>query len=191
MGGKEARARLVAQLQLAYSGELGAGFAYRGHWRSLRDPDERARVRQIEEEEWHHRDLVGDMLKGLGAGPRPFREAVFWIIGRCWCGLLGLVPPMYGAGRLSDATSRSTRTRPLRRACGRVDYRLPADHGRVEWDHELYFRAKATAIRWPDSFASGTLPPREAIRAAFTIEPESAGPMDLASSLAFRSSRSR
>ena len=27
-----------------YSGELGAGHAYRGHWRSLRDPEERAYI---------------------------------------------------------------------------------------------------------------------------------------------------
>src|SRR5262245_60730717 len=98
-----ARLKLVAQLQLAYSGELGAGFAYRGHWRSLRDPEERTRVRQIEEEEWHHRKLVGDMLADLGAGPRPLREAVFWTIGRTLgflCHVSGWFLPMYGAGRL-------------------------------------------------------------------------------------------
>jgi hypothetical protein len=30
---------LVAQLQLAHAGELAAGYAYRGHWRSARDPE--------------------------------------------------------------------------------------------------------------------------------------------------------
>ena len=49
------RARLVAILQLAYSGELAAGYAYRGHARAVSDSDQRERIRKIEDEEWHHR----------------------------------------------------------------------------------------------------------------------------------------
>jgi demethoxyubiquinone hydroxylase (CLK1/Coq7/Cat5 family) len=41
---------LVAILRAAYSGELAAGLAYRGHWRSLRDPEARGRIREIEDE---------------------------------------------------------------------------------------------------------------------------------------------
>jgi demethoxyubiquinone hydroxylase (CLK1/Coq7/Cat5 family) len=48
-------AKLVEILQLAYSGELAAAYAYNGHWHSLVDPAERARVKTIEEEELHHR----------------------------------------------------------------------------------------------------------------------------------------
>ncbi len=59
------RAKLINILQLAYSGELAAAYAYRGHWHSLTDPDERAQVKTIEDEEWHHRKLVGEMLKVL------------------------------------------------------------------------------------------------------------------------------
>ena len=36
---------LAAILRLAYSGELAAALAYRGHWKSVRDPDERESVR--------------------------------------------------------------------------------------------------------------------------------------------------
>jgi hypothetical protein len=36
---------------LAYSGELAAGLAYRGHWRSVRDAAERERIQTIEAEE--------------------------------------------------------------------------------------------------------------------------------------------
>jgi hypothetical protein len=35
------RAQLITVLQLAYSGELAAGYAYRGHWHSVRDSEER------------------------------------------------------------------------------------------------------------------------------------------------------
>jgi demethoxyubiquinone hydroxylase (CLK1/Coq7/Cat5 family) len=41
------RSRLIQILQLAYSGELAAGYAYRGHARSVSDASERDRIRQI------------------------------------------------------------------------------------------------------------------------------------------------
>ncbi len=94
---------LVAQLQLAHAGELAAGYAYRGHWRSVRDPEERERIHKIEDEEWHHRRLVAGILRDLGAKPRPVREAVFWTIGRTLgtlCHAAGWFLPMYAAGRL-------------------------------------------------------------------------------------------
>ena len=63
------RDSLVHLLQLAYSGELAAAYAYRGHWKSVRNSDERDRIRAIEEEEWHHRKLVGEIIQKLGARP--------------------------------------------------------------------------------------------------------------------------
>src|SRR4030095_11587694 len=95
--------QLVYILQLAYSGELAACYAYRGHWHSLSDKDERAQVKLIEEEEWHHRKLVGEMLQSLGATPDERRELRATIVGRMLgllCHLSGWLAPMYGAGRL-------------------------------------------------------------------------------------------
>ena len=76
------RAQLITTLQMAYSGELAAGFAYRGHWHSVRDSEERTRIKQIEDEEWHHRKLVGEMLTSLGAGPNKVREIRATVVGR-------------------------------------------------------------------------------------------------------------
>ena len=73
---------LIALLQLAYSAEQAAAYAYRGHWHSVVDQDERARIKQIEDEEWHHRQLVGEMLAKLGAEPSRQRELRSWLIGR-------------------------------------------------------------------------------------------------------------
>src|SRR5262245_37558325 len=73
---------LVALLRLAYSGGLAAAHAYRGHWRSVRDPEERRTIERIEREEWHHRELVGDMLAKLGARPSRSRELRAAVIGR-------------------------------------------------------------------------------------------------------------
>src|SRR5262245_39798251 len=96
------RSDLIQILQLAYSGELAAAYAYRGHARSVADPAEQARIRQIEDEEWHHRELVGGLLSSLGAAPDPRRERRASRIGRTLgflCHVAGWFVPMYGAGR--------------------------------------------------------------------------------------------
>src|SRR5258708_35783583 len=75
-GMQDVRGLLVRQLRGAYSGELAAAFAYRGHWRSGRDDGERERIRTIEAEEGPHRDLGGRMLHQLGAQPDATRELI-------------------------------------------------------------------------------------------------------------------
>ncbi|HVF20777.1 MAG TPA: demethoxyubiquinone hydroxylase family protein [Mycobacteriales bacterium] len=97
------RARLVRVLQDAHAGELAAAYAYQGHRKSLRRPEERAELRRIEDAEWHHRALVGAMLAELGSGPRRRREQLMHVIGRfsgALCFVGGWFGPMYAAGRL-------------------------------------------------------------------------------------------
>ena len=168
-----ARESLIAILRLAYSGERAAGYAYRGHWHSVRDPDERDRIRTIEEEEWHHRRLVGEMLLALGARPGRIRELRALVVGRVLgllCHAAGWFAPMYGAGRLERRNvGEYEDAARWARACGHeelVDCLLGM--AEVEWDHEAYFRERVLAhplerlIRvWEP------LPPRESIRAAF------------------------
>src|SRR6185503_6830672 len=111
--GVEARRALVALLQLAFSGELAAAHAYRGHARAVRDPEERRRIEEIEREEWHHRELVGRMLAELGSGPDPSRERRAAVIGRvlgALCHVGGWLAPMYGAGRLESRNVREYET---------------------------------------------------------------------------------
>jgi demethoxyubiquinone hydroxylase (CLK1/Coq7/Cat5 family) len=170
----DARANLIRQLQNAYSGELAAAFAYRGHWHSVSHPGERAHIHQIEAEEWHHRDLVGGLLRDLGARPRRMREAVFYVIGRVlgvMCHLSGWFAPMYGAGRLErhniveyeDAAQ-------FAQACGREDFiDCLLTMAEVEWEHELYFRSKVMGhrlLRWIKVWDPA--PPKETIRAKFS-----------------------
>ena len=68
------RRRLIAILQLAYSGERAAAYAYNGHWKAVGELEDKARIRKIEDEEWHHRRLVGGMLAALEAAPNRWRE---------------------------------------------------------------------------------------------------------------------
>ena len=140
---------LIRILQNAYSGEIAAAFAYRGHWKSLKESAEKTEIKKIEAEEWHHRERVGRWLETLGAKPRAFREKVFWTIGRtlgATCFLSGWFMPMYFAGRLESGNI--------------VEYREAAgfakelgmnecvedllDMARVEAEHEAFFRQTIT-----------------------------------------------
>jgi rubrerythrin len=172
VGRAKDRARLVALLQLAYSGERAAAYAYRGHWHSVRDPEERARIHQIEDEEWHHRKLVGGMLADLGATPSRVRELRALLVGRTLgllCHVSGWLAPMYGAGRLESRNIGEYETAArFAEACGRVDLiNCLLTMAEVEWDHERYFRAKVLSHPWSRYLRLWPPPPpRELIRAA-------------------------
>ena len=171
---EEHRRRLIRQLQGACSGELAAGYAYRGHWKSLRPGPARDRIREIEAEEWHHRQLVIGLLRELGAGPRPLREAVFWLIGKSigiFCHVGGWFAPMYGAGRLEryniveyeDAAEYAF----LSGRTEMVDCLLTM--AEVEWEHEHFFRHQVLShpmLRILKLW--GEPPPKESIRARYT-----------------------
>ena len=161
---------LIRTLQNAYSGELAAGFAYRGHWQSVSDPEERARIHQIEDEEWHHRQLVGGMLRDLGSGPRRLREAVFFTIGRVLgaaCHVSGWFLPMYGAGRLErrNIVEYEDAAR-YARACGHEELiECLLGMAEVEWEHEHYFRGRVVGHRLLRLFRLwDAAPPKETIR---------------------------
>jgi rubrerythrin len=168
--------KLISLLQLAYSGEKAAGYAYRGHWKSVTIPEERERIATIEEEEWHHRRLVGKILEELGSGPDPMREMRAAIIGRTLgllCHVSGWFSPMYGAGRLESRNIREYETAArFAFRCGRSEYvDCLLTMAEVEWEHEHYFRLKVLSHRlgrllpiWPEP------PPKSAIRESFRQE---------------------
>jgi rubrerythrin len=170
------RAQLIAILQLAYSGELAAGYAYRGHWHSVSDPEERRSIKKIEDEEWHHRKLVGEMLESLGAGPNKVREVRATVVGRVLgvlCHVSGWFAPMYGAGKLESRNIVEYETAARHAlACGRddlIDCLLTM--AEVEWEHEKYFRSCVLRHRWSRRVSVWPEPPpKEAIRASFQTE---------------------
>ena len=169
----EAKLRFIEILQQAYSGERAAAYAYRGHWRSLRDADDRSRVRTIEEEELHHRHLVGEMLRQLGARPSAFREVRALLVGRILgllCYISGWFAPMYAAGRLESHNIREYEEAARRaRDCGREDF-LPCllAMAVVEWEHERYFRSKVLTHPWARYIPLWEAPPpKEKIHAAY------------------------
>ncbi|HLA94389.1 MAG TPA: ferritin-like domain-containing protein [Pyrinomonadaceae bacterium] len=147
-----AKANLIRILQNAYSGEIAAAYAYRGHWRSLKESPEKVRIKDIEAEEWDHRRRVGDWLEKLGAKPRKTREKVFWTIGRTLgltCYVSGWFMPMYFAGRLESQNSAEYEEAAVfakeleMHDCARD----LLDMARVELEHEIFFRETVTGHR--------------------------------------------
>jgi rubrerythrin len=167
------RDALIALLRLAYSGELAAAHAYRGHWGSLSDIHDREAIRAIEEDEWHHRRLVGEMLRSLGSAPARLREARAFLIGHALgvlCHVSGWLAPMYGAGKLERRNIREYEVAAHHaEECGRsdlVDCLLTM--AEVEWEHEAFFRRKVLSHRWSARLRLWPQPPpKESIRAAF------------------------
>jgi hypothetical protein len=138
------RQQLICILQNAYSGEWAAAYAYRGHWKSLNNPVERERIRQIENEEWVHREKVGLMLESLKAAPVKIREIKMWIIGRSVgvaCHLIGWFLPMYFAGRLESGNADEYRSAALHAGhLGLSEFEAELlVMARVEREHEAYF----------------------------------------------------
>ena len=136
---------LIRILQNAYSGEIAAAFAYRGHWKSLKESPEKLRIREIEAEEWDHRRRVGEWLETLGAKPRPMREKFFWTIGRIIglaCYVSGWFMPMYFAGRLESRNSVEYEDAAAFAKGLEMDECVEdlLDMARVEVEHELFFR---------------------------------------------------
>jgi len=142
----ESREKLIAILQSAYSGELAAAYAYRGHWQSVSAADEREAIRRIEEDELRHRSLVGEMLGALDSGPKQRREIRATVIGRTLqflCHVTGLLAPMYGAGKLESRNIREYETAArYANYCGASEmFDCLLEMAEVEWDHEHYFRS--------------------------------------------------
>jgi rubrerythrin len=169
-GQRASKEKLIQILQLAYSGERAAGYAYRGHWKSVSDLDERQRIKQIEDEEWHHRRLVGEMLAKLGAEPNRWRELRATVIGRTLgflCHLSGWLLPMYGAGKLESRNIVEYETAARHaHGCGREEFiDCLLTMAEVEWEHEYYFRRKVLQHRWAQLFSIWPEPPaKETIR---------------------------
>ena len=74
--------KLVKLLQLAYSAEKAAAFAYIGHAGAVKNPDEKAAIKQIELDEWRHRETVLSIMRRHEISPSRYYELKYHIVGR-------------------------------------------------------------------------------------------------------------
>lgn len=147
------RKELIHILQMAYSGELAAAFAYAGHWRSLRDTQQKSDIRKIEDDEWKHRTMVGLMLEELHGKPQIWRETMMACIGITafvGCFISGWFLPMYFAGRLeNDNTKEYFNAAHHAQQLGleRMQEDL-LELSEVELGHEAFFRNIVQGHMW-------------------------------------------
>ncbi|MDZ4834653.1 MAG: ferritin-like domain-containing protein [Candidatus Melainabacteria bacterium] len=138
---------------MAYSGELAAAFAYAGHWRSLSDPQQKADIRKIENDEWKHRAMVGEMLAQLNGKPQLLREIMMACIGInafFGCFMTGWFLPMYFAGRLENDNTKEYFT-AANHAAHLGLQRMQTDLlelSEVELQHEAFFRQIVQGHAW-------------------------------------------
>lgn len=97
--------KLVKLLRLAYSAEKAAAFAYVGHAGSLRDPVQKLAIRQIELDEWGHREAVLAIMRKYNISISSYNEIKYHVVGRMIslsCYVIGWFMPYYFAGRLES-----------------------------------------------------------------------------------------
>jgi len=139
--------QLVDLLKRAYSAEKAAAFAYQGHAASVRNPEEKAAIRQIEIDEWNHRREVLEIMNHYSILPSKYYEFRFHVIGKTIsfsCYIIGWFMPFYFAGRLeSGNVCEYFRMKQYFNSLGIRDYdQLLYDMGIKEKEHEIYFLEK-------------------------------------------------
>jgi demethoxyubiquinone hydroxylase (CLK1/Coq7/Cat5 family) len=154
----QARERLIAMLRSAYSGELAAAIAYRGHRHALSRDDERAAIRKIEDDEWRHRRGVGELLAQLGSKPQRAREVLMACIGGAValsCHLGSWILPMYFAGRLEHSNIHEyVDGASYARALGLPEFEAALlEMGESEREHEAFFLRTVAPHRWTPALA--------------------------------------
>jgi len=138
---------LVDLLQMAYSAEKAAAFAYIGHAKSVKNTDEKKAIKQIEIDEWNHRAEVLSIMELHGIKPSMYYEVKFHIIGRiisASCYLIGWFMPFYFAGRLeSGNVCEYFRMKSFFNEIGITQHdKILYEMGIKEKEHEVYFYEK-------------------------------------------------
>ncbi|MEZ6008634.1 MAG: ferritin-like domain-containing protein [Planctomycetota bacterium] len=134
---------------LAYSGELGAAWAYIGHRKSLPPGPERQAIWQILKDEVRHRKVLLALMRRYGEEPDARAEAKLRGVGRFIafiCHVGGWFVPMLGAARLeaSNIVEYEILARLAWWAGEPDDVPTHLHLGEVEWDHESVLRGFAS-----------------------------------------------
>lgn len=138
---------LIDLLQKAYSAEKAAAFAYQGHAGSVKNPDEKAAIRQIEMDEWNHRKEVLAIMRQYNIPISKRYEFRFHIIGKIIsfsCHVIGWFMPFYFAGRLeSGNVCEYFRMIQYFHELGILEHNhILYEMGIKEKEHEIYFLSK-------------------------------------------------
>ena len=142
--GVRAHRVLCDLLQMAYSAEKAAAFAYQGHAASITNAEDKAAIHQIELDEWGHRHEVLAIMQRYGIPVSRYYEVRFHIIGKVIsfsCHVIGWFMPLYFAGRLeSGNVCEYFRLIHYFHELGITEHdQVLYDMGIREKEHEVYF----------------------------------------------------
>ncbi len=143
---------LVKLLQKAYSAERAAAFAYIGHAASLKCSEAKCAVKQIEDDEWQHRENIGVLMKRYKVPVSRSYEVRFYIIGRiisASCHVIGQFMPFFFAGKLESGNvcEYFVMMRHFHSLGIREHDEMLYEMGMKEKEHEVYFLEQAKKSR--------------------------------------------
>ena len=149
---KLAHPALVRLLQKACSAERAAAFAYVGHAASLRNPVAKAAVKQIEDDEWKHRENLRGLMLRHEVPVSRWQEVKYWLIGRCIsasCHVIGRFMPFFFAGKLESGNvcEYFVMMRHFHSLGIREHDAMLYEMGMKEKEHEVYFLEQIKASR--------------------------------------------
>jgi len=135
---------LIELLQRAYSAEKAAAFAYIGHAGSLKNLEAKAAVKQIEDDEWGHRQNVLVIMQKYDIPILKYYEIKFHIIGRiisASCHVIGWFMPYFFAGKLESGNvcEYFVMMHYFHSLGIREHDEILYEMGMKEKDHEIYF----------------------------------------------------
>ncbi len=136
--------QLVDLIQMAYSAEKAAAFAYQGHAASVKNAAEKIAIKQIEIDEWNHRAEVLHIMKEYDIPVSKWYEFRFHVIGKIIsgsCFVIGWFMPFYFAGRLeSGNVCEYFRMKQYFNSLGITKHDVMLyEMGIKEKEHEVYF----------------------------------------------------
>ncbi|MBP8193270.1 MAG: hypothetical protein KAX69_06665 [Chitinophagales bacterium] len=140
-------------LQLAYSAERAASFAYQGHAGAVKEPEDKKRIKEIEDDEWIHRADVLKIMQEYEIPVSTWYEIKYYIIGKiiCYsCYVIGWFMPMYFAGRLESGNVNEYFI--MKNYFNQLNITkhdaVLAEMGMKEKEHEVYFLSKIKTHKW-------------------------------------------
>ena len=145
--------QLIDSLRKAYSAEKAASFAYIGHAGSLKSPDEKAMVRQIEQDEWEHRQNVLEIMQQYEIPVSKYYEVKYHLIGKLIgysCYVIGRFMPYFFAGKLESGNvcEYFVMIRYFH-SLGITDHdEILYEMGIKEKEHEVYFLEIIRDAKW-------------------------------------------
>lgn len=92
--------KLIKILRLAHAIEIGAYEAYEGHSKTVKSPHIKKRLKEIQKDEWFHKQAVGFMLIDLEAESNKALDLLMYWVGKFIsfsCYVIGYRAAMWGA----------------------------------------------------------------------------------------------